>query len=467
MAKPFLFALRSNEKFIIFTCSIAVFTDLALYGILVPVLPFALETRYSIAADSVQLKVSGSLAAYAAGLLAFCGPVGWLSDKTSSRRPLFLLGLIALVAATLMLMLSRSFALLIAARILQGASAAVVWVVCLALLVDTVGHERIGQTMGIVSISLALALGISPLIGGALYEAAGYYSVYYFSFGLLALDIFLRLVMIEKPRINTTLQEPTEGQIIQPVARRKSRVPTLLKLLKYPRLLVGCWIGLVAAIIFTAFDTVLPLELLDLFGFDALQSGAMFCCLVLPTVIAAPIAGWWIDKRGPKIITLIGILLEIVFLVLLRLPNKTSPRTGQLVLFVVILCLNGLACNLFIPSSLVEIALVVEEEERRNPGQFGKGGAYAQAYALYNISFSLGTLIGPLAAAALRERYGFGTMCWVLSLFCVVSLPVTFLYCGGDWRTRMWSATRVAMEVPPETASSLATQVDVQLESKR
>jgi MFS family permease len=473
MLTSYLYHLRSDERFIILTCSVAVFTDLVLYGILVPVLPFALESRYGFASEAVQSKISGSLAAYAAGLLAFCGPAGWLADRTPSRRLPFLLGLVALVAATLMLMLSRHYALLIVARIIQGASAAVVWVVGLALLVDTVGHQRIGQVMGIVSISLALALGIAPLIGGALYESGGYYSVYYFSFGLLALDILLRLVMIEKRAVETaresTDQEGNPGsEALQEHTVRKRKIPVLLLLLKYPRLLVGCWIGFVSAVILTAFDTVLPLHLLDLFGFNALQSGALFCCLVMPSIVAAPIAGWWIDHHGPKLITCIGFILEVAFLVLLRLPNKTEPKAGQIALFIVLLCLNGLACNLFTPSSLVEIALVVEEEERRRPGIFGQGGAYAQAYALYNISFSLGTLVGPLAAGALRERYSFGTMAWVLSLFCVVSLPVTVMYTGGYWKTvGLWSTPAGPSEQQTHAVQEPMEVVPIQVQQKQ
>jgi len=55
-----------------------------------------------------------------------------------------MLGLLALIGATLLLALSSTLPLLIVGRVLQGVSAAVVWGVGSALLVDTVGSEQIG-----------------------------------------------------------------------------------------------------------------------------------------------------------------------------------------------------------------------------------------------------------------------------------------------------------------------------------
>jgi MFS family permease len=52
-----------------------------------------------------------------------------------------LLGLVDLVGSTVMLCVGRNFGIIAAGRALQGMSAAAVWVVGLAILVDTVGHD--------------------------------------------------------------------------------------------------------------------------------------------------------------------------------------------------------------------------------------------------------------------------------------------------------------------------------------
>jgi MFS family permease len=176
----------------------AVATDTFLYGIIVPVILFALSSRVGVAQYSVQSWTSILLAVYGAALLV-CSPfAGFYADRSSSRRLPLLGGLLALAGATLMLCLARSVSLLVLGRILQGASASIVWTVGFALLVDTVGQAEIGKTLGWTNISMSVSILSSPLLGGVVYQRAGYYSVYYMAFGLIALDILFRLLLIEK-----------------------------------------------------------------------------------------------------------------------------------------------------------------------------------------------------------------------------------------------------------------------------
>lgn len=66
--------------------------------------------------------------------------------------------------------------MLIIGRLLQGISAAVVWVVGLAMLVDTVGRNNIGQSMGIVTAATSAGVFLAPLLGGIVYDNGGYYA---------------------------------------------------------------------------------------------------------------------------------------------------------------------------------------------------------------------------------------------------------------------------------------------------
>lgn len=122
---------------------------------------------------------------------------GIYADHTSSRRWPLLIGLVALAASTLLLCFGNSIGLLILGRILQGLSASIVWSVGCALLVDTM-ESAVGVAMGYVGISMSVGLLIAPVVGGAVYAAAGYYAVYYIAFGVVVVDILLRLFMIEK-----------------------------------------------------------------------------------------------------------------------------------------------------------------------------------------------------------------------------------------------------------------------------
>ena len=66
------------------------------------------------------------IAIYAASLLALSPVCGWLADHGASRRSPLLIGLAALLGATILLNVGSSIAILIVGRLLQGASAAVV-----------------------------------------------------------------------------------------------------------------------------------------------------------------------------------------------------------------------------------------------------------------------------------------------------------------------------------------------------
>ena len=215
-----------------------------------------------------------------------------------------LLGLVAAAGATLMLCLGSSIGVLVAGRFLQGASEAVVWTVGLALLVDTVGRERIGEVLGYTSLAVTLGLLSAPPLCGSLYQWGGYYAPFYLAFAVVALDIALRLVMIEKKvavkytqphrkgcsaygtlrqdadsrpldtpatdpehgHVSSTAYEPQADQEHEPLigsaesteskARLTMETPIVLTLLTSPRMLASLWGCFVDTAIAVSFDTV-------------------------------------------------------------------------------------------------------------------------------------------------------------------------------------------------------------------
>ena len=126
------------------------FTDLFLYGLVVPILPFILQDRVHIDPAQIQTDTSVLLAAYAGASVVFSPVAGVIADRTSTRQMPFLVGLAALLVATLLFFIGRTIAVLVVARVLQGISAAVVWTVGLALVLDTVGPDNLGKTIGSV-----------------------------------------------------------------------------------------------------------------------------------------------------------------------------------------------------------------------------------------------------------------------------------------------------------------------------
>ncbi|MCJ1245891.1 hypothetical protein MMC30_003095 [Trapelia coarctata] len=455
---PPLFRIRSARWFILTTVSLAVFTDIFLYGLIVPVLPFALSTRAGVPEEDVQHWVSVLLAVYGAALLAASPICGFLADKSPSRRLPLLVGLLCLAGATVMLCVGSSIPVLVTGRLLQGFSAAVVWTVGLALLVDTVGQQEVGQVMGSVFIAMSLAYLLAPLLGGIIYARAGYYAVYYLAFGIIALDILLRLLLIEKkiakkwlaesPEPESSLAEqqssppsssstppgpsssaptppPTETT---PLTTKPSALPPVLTLLASRRLLTALWGCLVQAALTTAFDSVLPLRVLSIFSWTSTGAGLLFLALVIPTFVA-PLIGSLVDKHGPKYLTCIGFLATSPFLILLRLVTYDS--LGQKVLLCALLAVIGFGLSVVMVPLMAEITYVVEAKERKRPGCFGEKGAYAQAYALFNVSFAGGMLVGPIWGGFVVQRSGWADMSLSLGCLCAFSAVPALIWTGG------------------------------------
>jgi MFS family permease len=387
---PVLLGLRSAKWFIITTVCIAVFTDIFLYGLIVPVIPFALTKRVGIPKDQAQHWVSVLLAVYGAGLLAASPLFGWFADRTASRRFPLLLGLIALAGSTLMLCFGKVIGLLVAGRLLQGVSAAMVWTVGLALLVDTVGQDSVGEIMGYVSIAMAMGILVAPILGGIVYDRAGYYSVFAMAYALIALDIVLRLALVEKKvavqwDVKEDVESPVEekppngddqtripdssinqtsgtqaseiplpdGQRASKMKRFISRLPPVITLLSSRRLLAALWGCMVQAALMTSFDSVLPLYVNRIFGYTSTGAGLLFLAIVVPTFIAPlvgkilvticrtflTVPGWLSDKHGPRWLATSGFIFGLPFYVLLRFVDHDSIK--QKVLLCALLALIG------------------------------------------------------------------------------------------------------------------------------
>ncbi|KAL1612907.1 hypothetical protein SLS60_001137 [Paraconiothyrium brasiliense] len=480
---PYLLKYRSSEAFIIATIALAIFTDMFLYALIVPVVPFAIETRSHVDSSKVQYWVSVLIAIYAAALLFFSPICGWLADRSTSRRSPLIIGLFALLGATILLDIGSSIGVMIAGRILQGTSAAVVWVVGLALLADTVPQERLAQAMGYVGAGMSIGILIGPLLGGVVFDRAGYGAVFAMAYALIGIDVILRLLLVEKKvaarwdpeadgrewnrnfksakegskeavqdssndlekelgRIPPTDPEQGTARVTErtsieassaPSRRRvRDRLPPLLSLLYSRRLLAALFGAIMQAGVMTAFDSVLTIHVADIFHWTSTGAALLFLPIVIPSFLG-PIFGWLSDKYGGRYLATLGFLFACPPLVSLRYID--SNTINDKVLICALLFLVGLSLTMTFPPIMAEISAVVEAKEKKMiasgmPG-YGPGGAYAQAYALFNMAFAAGCTLGPLLAGFLVAQQGWSTMAWILGVLSAVAAVPTFFWLGG------------------------------------
>ncbi|KAH7398354.1 major facilitator superfamily domain-containing protein [Pyrenochaeta sp. MPI-SDFR-AT-0127] len=450
---------RSHTVFIVFTVGMGAFTDLFLYGLIVPCLPFMLQDRIGIPEDQIQSTISNLLACYAAASCAVSPIAGILADKFASSRQIpFVFGLVLLMFSTFLLALGRSVPVLALARLLQGASGGVVWTIGLAIIIETVGQENLGKTMGTIFSFISVAGLFSPTIGGLLYTKSGYTGVFGVGIGLVGVDFILRLLMVEKkvaakyfsspepqlderedtedtPLLSNASSTPRKYRLSEPKNRFTRAFPILL-LLGDTALLTAIWIGFMQAMLLGAFDATVPLVASEQFGFNSLKAGLLFLPLGGADFLLGPVFGWGVDRYGTRLFSVLGFTWLVPTLALLRLPTEPSVTdrldTGHLIaLFASILALNGVGLAIINSPSIVEAGSIVDKYWKANEGLFNQA-PYAQLYGINSMVWSGGLTVGPLLAGALRESIGYGNMNAVLAGICILTAILAAVFIGRN-----------------------------------
>ena len=369
-----------------------------------------------------------------------------------------LLGLIALAAATALLCVGTNLGLWIAGRLFQGVSAAVVWTVGLALLVDTIGKDGIGQAMGYAGMAMTFGTLCGPLLGGVIYGKAGYYAVFGLSFGLIGIDIVLRFLMIERKYAVVWLGEEkpaapaedpheksglTEAPASNPDTgtsqadrsedappKKKRNFGAAVTLLSSQRILVTIWAYFILSLILTSMDSVLPIFVQDTFHWKPTDQGLIFIPLEIPHLID-PVVGFIIDRypNSRRYLSAAGFFCAVPVMVVLRFVTENSM--SDKVLLCALLGLIGCCIALGIIPLMVEVTFAVIAKEEKAPDVFGKGGAMALAYGILNSAFAAGSVVGPFFAGYIRDSASWGTMAWALALITGVSGVPILLFVGG------------------------------------
>ncbi|KAI4209554.1 MAG: hypothetical protein LQ351_007545 [Letrouitia transgressa] len=358
--------------------------------------------------------------------------------------------------------------MLMVARMIQGFSGALVWVTGMALLVDTVGREGIGQAASLADMGVTTGTVLAPTLGGLLYENAGYYSVFAISFAIITVDMFLRLALIEKKAANVWLlaessrrdygtitgNGPDDGHgrdgssssvqksgqsndedqdpLIQPdsdtEAKLMPKTPTTLKLLKSSRIKAALYGLLVQSVVLCSLETVLPIFLNETFGWRAQGGGLTMLAIAIPSVFA-PVVGYLSDRYSPRWIAAALYMIAVPALVVLRFVQK--PSMGDISLLLVSLVVLGFTVNCVMTPLVVDLTTAVEDFEQDHPEMFQKAGPYARVYGMMVFSFAAGTMLGPILGAYIHRHVDWAALVLFLGLLSASEGLVALLFTDG------------------------------------
>jgi MFS family permease len=124
-----------------------------------------IEKDLHASADNVQWVLNGYLLVISV-LVVTAGRLG----DIYGRRRIFVIGMAVFGAGSVLAAVASDDAVLVAARVVQGAGGAAMLSLSLAIVSHAFPVEQQGQALGIWAAVSALALAIGPLVGGALIE---------------------------------------------------------------------------------------------------------------------------------------------------------------------------------------------------------------------------------------------------------------------------------------------------------
>jgi len=410
--------------------AVGLLTDMALYSLIVPVVPFRLaELGY----DNVSALTGWLVAAYAGGLLVSSPVIGWIAEKIERRREFLVASLIFLAGAIVMFMLAKVFWLLLLARILQGFGGTALWILGLSLISDSCEPEQTGIRIGQAMVGFSIGAFIGPPAGGVLYDRLGYYAPFVFALILITGDIILRFLIIENvdafkwitPSGRHASSNPhTESAIEAKTIARQTQLPPLqifTNLLTNRRAVVISYLSTIQGFIFGGLlDGAMTIYLNEKYGFNSLQAGLVFIAAVGPTLIFSPIAGYFVDKLGPKKLCTFSVLCTVPFFALLCIPQLPVAA------FIVLLAFSGTTFSIALVPAMTDLSFLAVD----TPGL-----GFGHVFGLFNGMFSVGSLIGPIAAGQILEsagtQNGWIIMAALSSGLLTVAVPLVWMALSG------------------------------------
>jgi EmrB/QacA subfamily drug resistance transporter len=299
--------------------------------------------------SSTQAVVAWTMTAYTLALATVIPLTGWAADRFGTKR-LFMGSVLFFALGSLLCAMAPNITLLIAFRVIQGIGGGMLMPLTFTILTREAGPKRLGRLMAVLGIPMLLGPIGGPILGGWLIDSYSWEWIFLINLPIAVIALVLAGVIFPKDQpapsetfdfVGMLLLSPGLATFLYgvssipgrgTVADRHVWIPAAIGLTliigfvfhalyraDHPLIdlrlfknrvvtLANTAMFLFAAAFFGA-GLLFPSYFQQLLGQTPLQSGVHLIPQGLGAMLTMPIAGQFMDKRGPGKVVLVGITL--------------------------------------------------------------------------------------------------------------------------------------------------------------
>ncbi len=313
-----------------------------------------------------QMDVGYVMGAYTIGAMLIRPFAGWLVDNYG-RKMIMIIGMIMMLAASLLYTVAGDVALMMLIRSLHGLAFGLVTTAIGTIVVDSLPLGRLSEGMGYFGLTSSLSMAVAPIIGFWLVGKSGY-PLLFLAVILLSVLAFGSSFLVR----GTTAPSKTPSTAATGIWN---------KLLEKTALIPSGMMFLLALV----YGSVLSFISLYAAEHGIANIGLFFSAMALTMLLSRPISGRWADSGCMNRVLLIGHLALFIGMVTTGLSH-IIPHFLLAGVFI------GIGFGFCLPTLQ---ALAV-----RNAPVHRRGAATATFFASLDLGIGLGTILGGYVAAA-------------------------------------------------------------------
>lgn len=356
---------KGIKKWTIFIIIISATFMSTLDGSIVNVALPNMAKALGVTTSQIQYVVTSYLIVISGVILIF-GRLGDMFGKTK----MFKFGLMLFTLGSLFCGITKSFPVLILARVVQAVGAAGTMANNQGIITQVFPRNERGKALGLIGTAVALGSLVGPGLGGVIVGATSWEYIFLINVPIGIVALFYAVKLLPKPTkkshekidivgatlfiftivplfvalnegINLGFTSPLiiGGFIVAAISfcafiilERKIKSPLIeLDLFKNKLFSLSIFCGFVSFVAIFCHNIILPFYLQDVMAYSPQKAGMILMIYPLVLMVVAPVSGSLSDQMGSEILTFIGLIFGSLGLFLMASLNENSSVVSMII----------------------------------------------------------------------------------------------------------------------------------------